>query len=338
VHLADINPEAERLAAGLGAGHAGFPADEPDVIVLGVPPSHVPAVMDELIARYLHCIFSDLASIKSEVTREIQSLGNSGRFVGGHPIAGREKSGPGGARADLFEGRPWVLCPGVGTSSSDVALVIEMVRTCGALPVEMSADDHDRAVAVISHAPQLVASATAAQLSTTDSGALDLSGQGLRDTVRVAGSDPDLWLDILSGNAGPVADVIERVAAELTATASSLRGLEKVDKSSKSQTDEWAERQQVRSLLERGQQGHARIPGKHGAPPVGYSVLPIVIPDEPGALARLFLAAGDAGVNIEDIRIEHSPGQPVGLVEIWVLPDVAGRLSESLTAQGWSVH
>jgi prephenate dehydrogenase len=338
VHLQDTDAEALRLAVGLGAGRAEPPDLDPELVLLAVPPSQVAMVGHRVSRHYLNAIFSDVASTKSELMADVETLGLDDRFVGGHPMAGGERSGPGGARSDLFEGRPWVLCAGERTEPRSVALVAELVRACGALPVAMSAADHDRAVALVSHMPQLVASATAAQLFGAEVDALDLSGQGLRDTVRIAGSDPGLWVDIVSGNAGPVAEVLEQVAQDLAATAVSLRNLEKVDISAKQQVDESAERRQLLELLARGQQGYARIPGKHGAPPVGYAVLPIVIPDEPGALARLFLAAGDAAVNIEDVRIEHSPGQPVGLVEILVLPEAADRLAQALTSLGWSVH
>lgn len=94
----------------------------------------------------------------------------------------------------------------------------------------------------------------------------------------------------------------------------------------------------LRSILAAGRAGRDRIPGKHGGRAVHYAVVPVVIPDEPGALARLFAAAGEAGVNIEDVAIEHSPGQPVGLVELSVAPDRADDLHRALRERGWLVH
>ena len=91
-------------------------------------------------------------------------------------------------------------------------------------------------------------------------------------------------------------------------------------------------------MLVAGNRGRALLPGKHGAAAVEYAVVPVVIPDEPGALARLFVAAGEAGVNIEDVSIEHVPGQPVGLVELSVRPDQAVELTDALQRGGWRVH
>ncbi|PZS37275.1 MAG: prephenate dehydrogenase, partial [Pseudonocardiales bacterium] len=92
------------------------------------------------------------------------------------------------------------------------------------------------------------------------------------------------------------------------------------------------------ALLEQGGAGVARIPGKRGAPARAEAAVQVVIPDRPGELARLFQAAGEAGVNIEDIGIEHSPGLPVGVAELTVHPEAVGRLTEALAANGWPVR
>ena len=152
--------------------------------------------------------------------------------------------------------------------------------------------------------------------------ALGLAGQGVRDVTRIAAGDPDLWIGILSANALPVADVIDAVAADLTATAEALREGRRPD---------------VTGMLERGGSGRRRLPGKHGDRAGSYAVVSVVIPDRPGELALLFQAAGVAGVNIEDVTIEHSPGRPVGVVELSVKPDAADLLAGELRARGWSV-
>ena len=92
------------------------------------------------------------------------------------------------------------------------------------------------------------------------------------------------------------------------------------------------------ALLEQGGAGVARIPGKRGGPARAEAAVQVVIPDRPGELARLFQAAGAAGVNIEDIGIEHSPGLPVGVAELTVHPEAVGRLTEALAANGWPVR
>ncbi len=269
-------------------------------------------------------------------------------------MAGRERSGPQAARGDLFAGRPWVLTSGEFTQVEHLERIRQLVREVGAEPVEMSAAAHDRAVAVVSHGPQVVASALAAQLRGADALTLDLSGPGIRDMTRIAGSDADLWVEILTANAGPVAATLAQVIDRL---ASVQEALESLTRSSDAPTSRDIEEEVngpigtsinqevlqsaasvVHLALQQGNEGRQRLPGKHGSVAVPYVVVPVVIPDEPGALARLFLAAGEAGVNVEDVGIEHAPGQPVGLVELSVRPELADRLSDALHRAGWRVH
>ncbi len=338
VWLRDTDQRAEALAVDLGAGEPGLPPEAPGIVFLAVPPDQVALVAIETHRLYPKSTISDLGSVKANLQLEIESqLSLNEVFVGGHPLAGRERTGPAAARADLFEGRPWVLTPGAAVAASRVAAVVAAVTACGAVPVVMEPRAHDEAVALVSHAPQVASSALAARLAGAPTEALALSGQGLRDTVRIAASDPQLWVEILQANAGPVAEVLRGLVADLQ---HAVDALDAVSESADRQDDESinASREVLRDLIDRGNVGSARIPGKHGSPPAAYSQVRVVIADEPGGLAALFLAAGEAGVNIEDVRLEHSPGQPVGLVELSVQPQSAKTLGERLRAAGWSVH
>ena len=243
-----------------------------------------------------------------------------------HPLAGRERHGPAAAQADLFLGRTWALCPLPETSAGAVAAVTSLAVACGAVPVTTDPETHDRWVALVSHAPHLVAAAMAARLapSSVPADALGLAGQGLRDVTRIAAGDSALWTQILTANAGPVAEVVAAVAEDLAAAAREL-------------ADESAKRD-VAGLLDRGRAGVARIPGKHGGQPRNFRLVQVVIADRPGELARLFNAAGAAGVNIEDIRLEHSPGLPVGVAELSIRPDQADTLLDAMEAGGWPVR
>lgn len=345
MHIVDQDERSQTLAAELGAGVSGAPTEDPDVVLTAVPPSQVGLVTIKQHRKYLKSIFTDVSSVKTNVEVEMQRIGLSDRFVGGHPMAGRERSGPEAARADLFDGRPWVLCPTSEVAEASVAAVVELVLACGARPVQMSAQTHDEAVAIVSHGPQLVASALAAQLVAADDDELELAGQGLRDSVRIAASDPDLWVDIVAANASALTSVLQGVVDDLGGAISALQEISAAqdgpsDKSINGQSGKQtlAARERLRALVAQGRAGHARIPGKHGARAVAYAIVPVVVPDEPGALARLLVSAGEAGVNVEDISIEHSPGQPVGLVELSVTPAAAPSLAAALAAMGWSVH
>jgi prephenate dehydrogenase len=328
VWLTDSDPAAARLAADLGAGELLPDAtnDPADVAVIAVPPAAVAATLAEAQTRNLAHAYTDVASVKQLPVADARNRGcDLTCYVPGHPLAGREKHGPAAARADLFLGRTWALCPLPETSEAALQAVTDLVRTCGAVPVRTDPAAHDRWVALISHAPHLVAAAMAARLEEAPGEALDLAGQGLRDVTRIAAGDTALWTQILSGNAAPVAEVLAAVAADL---AEAARVLAEDDDSDKA----------VAALLDRGQAGVARIPGKHGGAPREFAVVQVVIPDQPGELARLFEAAGAAGVNIEDVRIEHSPGLPVGVAELSVRPAEAGVLLDALEAGGWPVR
>ena len=139
-----------------------------------------------------------------------------------------------------------------------------------------------------------------------------------------------MWAQILAANATPVAEILAAVAVDLAAAAEALNeaaggGAEPALKA-------------LTGLLDEGSAGVARIPGKRGRPRRDDVVVQVVIPDVPGELARLFRAAGEAGVNIEDIGIEHSPGLPVGVAELTVRPEAAARLTQALAASGWPVR
>jgi prephenate dehydrogenase len=330
VWLSDQDPEAARLAANLGAGEP-LPDDaswgslvHADVAVIAVPPTAVAATLASAQARGLARCYTDVASVKQLPVAQARACGcDMTSYVPGHPLAGREKHGPAAARADLFLGRTWALCPGPETSEQAIAAVTALVRECGAVPMRTDAAAHDRWVALVSHAPHLVAAAMAARLEAAPPEALDLAGQGLRDVTRIAAGNTGLWTQILAANAEPVAEVLAAVATDLAEAARML-------------TD--GDPKSVATLLDRGQVGVARIPGKHGGEPREFTAVQVVIRDEPGELARLFDAAGAAGVNIEDVRIEHSPGLPVGVAELSVRPAQAGPLLNALESEGWPVR
>jgi len=333
VWLADHDDDALRLAVSLGAGQplpaGGVPGGPADVTVLAVPPAAVAGQLLAAQSRRLARCYTDVASVKELPLARARELGcDLASYVPGHPLSGRERSGPAAARADLFAGRPWVICPQPANAAEDLLLVRRLAEACGAQPVSVAAVEHDRWVALVSHAPHAVAAAMAARLERAPEGALAVAGQGLRDVTRIAASGPAMWLQIFAANAGPVSAVLREVAADLAEAADALNSL--------AAGDEQAAKQ-VADLLERGSGGVARIPGKHGGPTAGFAPVQVVIPDRPGELARLFLAAGEAGVNIEDIGIEHSPGLPVGVAELWVRPEAVPALAAAIAAAGWPV-
>ncbi|MEV1050659.1 prephenate dehydrogenase [Streptomyces sp. NPDC049887] len=334
VHLTDHDPARARTAAALGAGTDEPPEGPVDLAVVAVPPAHVPATLAEAMRAGTARGYLDVASVKGGPRRELEALGvDISAYIGTHPMSGKERSGPLAATADLFEGRPWVLTPTRETDTEVLNLALELVALCRAVPVVMDADAHDRAVALVSHTPQLISSMVAARLADADETAVRLCGQGIRDVTRIAASDPRMWIDILSANPGPVADVLAGVAADLDETVRALRALQSSDEDKRREGAGGVE-----DVLRRGNAGRERVPGKHGAAPAVYETVAVLIGDRPGELARIFADAGSAGVNIEDVRIEHATGQQAGLVQLMVEPSAAPVLAAALRERGWALR
>ncbi|MET9513008.1 prephenate dehydrogenase [Streptomyces flavidovirens] len=334
VHLTDHDPAQAHTAAALGAGTDEAPDGPVDLAVVAVPPAHVAATVADAMRRGLARAYIDVASVKGGPRRELEALGcDLTSYIGTHPMSGKERSGPLAATADLFEGRPWVLTPTRDTDTEVLNLALELVALCRAVPVVMDADAHDRAVALVSHTPQLVSSMVAARLADADETAVRLCGQGIRDVTRIAASDPRMWVEILSANPGPVADVLTGVAADLEETVQALRALQSADDEKRRSGADGIE-----DVLRRGNTGRERVPGKHGAAPSAYEIVAVLISDRPGELARIFADAGRAGVNIEDVRIEHATGQQAGVVQLMVEPAAAPGLTASLRERGWSIR
>jgi prephenate dehydrogenase len=332
VTLSDSDPEVARRAAELGAGEARLPDARVDVFVAAAPPHVVADVLDAAIRAGVATTYTDVAGVKAGPLRELaRRRPGLDALVGGHPMAGRERSGPGAARIDLFEGRPWILTPLPDTGPEHLARVEALARLCGATPVRMAPDEHDRAVALVSHAPHVVAALVAGRLADAEAAAVEVAGTGVRDITRVAESDPAPWVSLLRENSHSVAEVLRALRTDLDAALAALAALE-------ADRDDAGAAEDVRRLLLAGNAGRARLPGRHGGRPEHLAVVPVVVPDRPGELARLLGAIETAGVNVEDLAIEHSLGQPAGLAEVLVRPESADLLAAALTAAGWSVH
>ena len=326
VILADASPTNLSIAVDYGAGRAERPGDLPQLIVVCVPPDVTAGVVARELAAYPQAIVTDVASVKLAPLQELRALGaDVSRYIGGHPMAGRERGGPLAGRADLFVGRPWVVAAHDAISYQQATAIDDLILDLGAILVEMSPEEHDRAVALISHVPQVVSTIMARRLSDAAASALNLAGQGLRDVTRVAASDPELGVQILGANAGPVRDILLAYRDDLDRFIDALEAPAAP-----------GARRKVAEELAGGNAGVARLPGKHGQDRRFVS-LSVMVDDTPGQLARLLNEIGEVGVNLEDLRLEHSPGAQLGLAEISVLPEAIGRLTEELAARGWRI-
>ena len=326
VVLSDVSREHVRTASGLGAGEP-YDGQPVQLVVVAVPPDHLGEAVAEAL-RGSDAVVTDVGSIKSRPLRDVTGIlgaqdGALARYVGSHPMAGSERSGPLAASSGLFDGRPWAITPHGSSDPQAVELVTELATRCGAVPLTMSPEEHDKAVARTSHLPHLLASLAAGRLADAPEGHLALSGQGVRDVTRIAAGDPALWQQIVTANADAVLELLDEVRARLDDLMAAVRT---------------GERDALVAMLRQGVAGTEAIPGKHGGPIRPTRPVFVSVPDHPGELARLFSDAGASDVNIEDVHIDHDPGRPVGVVELVVAEDRAEHLLASLEARGWFVH
>jgi prephenate dehydrogenase len=197
-----------RAARAITAGHSDPRAAlELRLIVLAAPPRANLSLLRRLASHVTpSTVITDLGSVKGPICAAARALGLADRFVGGHPMSGRERSGWEASHADLFRDHPWIVTS-AGAKRPAVAAVLRMVKATGARPYKMSPAEHDRTVAFLSHVPQLVAWAidTAAQGDAVAARHIGLAGPGFRDMTRLARSPRPLWREILSQNRSEVA-------------------------------------------------------------------------------------------------------------------------------------
>ncbi|GAB3193733.1 prephenate dehydrogenase [Nesterenkonia suensis] len=344
VQLSDPSGTAESIARDIGAGSIRDASDpDPGIVIVAAPPEVVAAEVADALVEFPEAIVLDVASVKAEVLRELRDLAQASghevrpadlaRYVGTHPMAGREQSGPVAARGELFTSMPWVITPAREETSGEqvptpaaVAWAEEIARRCGATVHYMDPDEHDASVALISHLPQIAASLVASRLQDAPTSALALAGNGLRDVTRIAASDPGLWVQILSANAAPVVEILHGLRDDV---ARLIRTLED-PRAPGGQAD-------IAQLIAEGNSGRDRVPGKHGAPPQSFARLIVIVDDRPGQIAGVLNDVAEVGVNVEDMRMDHSAGHQVGMVELSVLPGRRDELAGALTERGWKV-
>ena len=324
VFISDTDSDAVEVARAKSGAIEWDGKSQVDLVVVATPPAVTAAVIRAMVSAQPKAVITDVSSVKGAIFSELADLdiADLSRIVGGHPMAGREVSGAASALSNLFVDRSWVLTRNAYSSDASFNVVENLAIELGAIPIERSIEDHDRAVALISHTPQVVASVLASQLISAPDGDVALAGQGLRDTIRIASSNADLWGQILAGNATQVASQVTSVAHDLAEFARALLDHDK---------------QSVENILVKGSAGRDRLPGKHGTERKALATISVRLEDQPGELARLFAVAAAAGVNLEDVRIDHSLGRMTGLVELTVEPQSVSVLEVALSSADFTV-
>jgi len=319
VEMVDVDSRNQGLAQDLTGA---ISISDPELIILATPLRALSQVINEQYALNPNSTFMDVCSVKVEPLEKVKtSKLPLKQFVGTHPMAGREVGGAESARADLFLSRSWIITPDSLTEPAAVSKVKSLIQLLGATCVELDAASHDAAVARVSHLPQIAATLVAGSLHGVAPEWLDLAGAGLRDTTRIAASDENLWKEIISSNSKEIKGLLTSLHNELGAM------IEAVD-----------DQEKIAAIMRKGRDGRNLIPGKHGGKAREYTYVPIVIDDKPGQLGAIFNECAAMSVNVEDLAIEHSPGQLNALITLALSADDAVKLSNHLSSIGWNVH
>jgi len=302
-------------------------AEGADLIVAATPVRSLAGVLVRAHVANPEAVLTDVGSTKLHLLAELQrSSTNLRRVIPGHPMAGSEERGARAARVDLFHGAAWVLTPAPHVDHQALRRLTSFVRDLGGRPLMLDPELHDQVAAFASHLPQLAATALMGAVAQVDSPAAlrRLVASGFRDTTRVAASDPDLWVDICATN-GP------SIVAALDVLTSRLEVLRKLIAE--------GDRDGLREELAAARSARLRIPTKPGSSPRGLREVVVHIADRPGSLAAVFHALGAAGVNVEDLAIDHELQGGSGALRIWVSGrDALTAAIDALEVAGWPAH
>ncbi|MEN8041026.1 MAG: prephenate dehydrogenase/arogenate dehydrogenase family protein [Actinomycetota bacterium] len=304
----DADPDTLRTARERGLvdtsvdSVAGIVAAEPDVIVVAAPPKATIEILSNLDTGL---VVMDVAGIKSDV---VAAAGHLPKFVGTHPMAGRETSGPASASPALFKGANWIIVEGSPPEATEQ--VAGVVQALGANPVLMSAEAHDRVVAAVSHLPQLLAAGLLGSAAETED-ALMLAAGSFRDLTRVAASQPLPWVEILKSNEAAVSAAIDALRDHLDRVEAAIAAPDDT----------------LLSYLSRSRDVRRSL----GAP-----VMPVRISlaDEPGEIARVGQALAESHVDVRDIQIRHAPHGGGGVLTVSVRAGEEEALRHSLDDVG----
>lgn len=306
------DPNSGALEGAVERGAIEMPLDDPtrlagDLIVLAAPPR---AILETLSSLDTDALVTDIAGVKAPV---VQAAAHLPHFVGGHPMAGGETSGPALAASSLFQGATWVLTTD-GAGDGDLSTLTDLVASFGANPVVMTADEHDAAVARVSHLPHLLAAALM-RLTVSDEASLGLAGGGFRDLTRIAAGDSRWWAEVLTANADQVGASIDRLQEALETWRASL---------SSGDGD-------LGRMLEDARTARLGL-GEHNTP------VRVVLVDEPGEIARVGHALEQSRVDVRDFQLRHGEHGGGGVLTISVRAEGRDALTMALISEGFEVR
>jgi prephenate dehydrogenase len=282
--------------------------DGADLVVLAGP---MAANIDLLASVVTDAVVTDVTGVKRPL---VNAAPGRLRFVGGHPMAGREHAGPGSASSALFRGAPWILCNDKA-APTDLDFVADIMRAIGANPVVMTAATHDSLVAEVSHVPHLLA-VVLTNLAADNPDAFGVASGSFRDLTRVAGGDAGWWPELLNANSDEIAGALDRLIAKL---ADLQTHLSTGDVST------------VRATLDAARR--TRL----GMGPA-LARIQVVLQDRPGEIAAVGRALGASRVDVRDLQLRHAEHGGGGILTLSVRPGEAETLRLALAGEGFALE
>lgn len=303
-----------------------FVREQCDLVVIATPVAAVDDYLNKLAAWDYRGVVTDVISTKAHILEAAaEKLPHPDHFVPGHPMAGSEQSGIAGARPDMFAGINWILCPDERTVPEQFQQLHELITGIGARVVSLPRQEHDAAVAIVSHVPHMVASSLVQLMDrhSDDTGAImRLAAGGFKDTTRVAAGSPELWCGIAFDNANAVAEGLDEMGSIISSFAAALRA---------------DDRPAFKAMLAEAAETRRSLPAAWV--PSTEKLLEVRIPmvNRTGVVAEVTTIASSVGCNIQSIEIDHlSEGNAVLSLMLTDEGDI-GQLSFQLIDAGYTV-
>lgn len=308
------------------ASFRSFVERECDLIILATPVGVMRAYFESIASWGYRGLISDTASTKMRVSvlaKDILTYPQN--YIPGHPMAGSEKNGIEGARSELFQGAHWILCPDESTPAEHFQKLHELFTSVGARVISIPREDHDEAVAIVSHVPHIVASALV-QLATEHAdekqALFRLAAGGFKDSTRIAAGSPQLWTGIAFDNA----QALSRGLSEMQGIIGRFEKALSV-----------GNRQEINDLLANAAEARRALPAVWV--PSTEKLLEVRIPmeDRKGVVAEVTTIASHVGCNIQSIEIDHITEDTAVLSLVLTDEGDIGQLSAQLINAGFSV-
>ena len=303
-----------------------FVGDGCDLVVLATPVGAAERYFEDLARWDYRGIVTDTASTKARITALAERvLPHPENFVPGHPMAGSEVNGIEGARPDLFKGAHWILCPDADTPAEHFPRLHELVTSIGARVIALPREDHDEAVAVVSHVPHIMASSLvqlASRHADDQQALMRLAAGGFKDSTRIAAGSPELWCGIAFDNKDALSDGLDEIQGIIGAFADALAS---------------DDRASLTALLADAAAARRALPAAWV--PSTERLLEVRIPmeDRPGVVAEVTTVTSSVGCNIQSIEIDHVTEDSAVLSLVLTDEGDVGQLSSRLIDAGFSV-